>query len=94
MRLRPPRSRGSRIYLALLVGVVVGLVRVVSGSWRQGLMLVGATFLGSSVARVFVPAEHVGMLRVRSKAFDIFWTTTLGVSLIVLALVVPPGPSG
>jgi predicted neutral ceramidase superfamily lipid hydrolase len=93
VKLRWPRSQGSRIYLALLVGVGVGLLMVVSGPWRQGLMVVGVTFVIGAMARVVVPAEHVGMLRVRSKAFDVFWTTTLGVSLFVLALVVPPGPS-
>ena len=93
MKFRLPRSRGSQIYLLLLFGVFVGLVMVVSGPWRAGLMLVGATFVVAALARVVVPAEHVGMLRVRGKAFDIFWTATLGVSLCVLALVVPPGPS-
>ena len=93
MKVPTPRSRGSQIYLALLAGVVVGLALVVSGPWRQGLMIVGATFIAASLARAVVPAEHVGMLRVRGKTFDIFWTTTLGVSLVVLALVVPPGPS-
>jgi hypothetical protein len=87
-----PRSRGSQFYLLLLVGVGVGLLLVVAGPWRTGLMVVGATFVIGAAARAVVPAEHVGMLRVRGKAFDIFWTTTLGVSLFVLALVVPPGP--
>jgi DUF3017 family protein len=94
VRRRFPRSRGSQIYLLLLVGVVGGLAMVVSGPWRLGLMVVGVTFVLGALARVVVPADHVGMLRVRSKAFDIFWTATLGVSLFVLALVVPPGPSG
>jgi predicted neutral ceramidase superfamily lipid hydrolase len=93
VRLRLPRSRGSQIYLLLLIGVFVGLLMVVSGPWREGLMVVGGTFIVAALARLVVSAEHVGMLRVRSKAFDIFWTTTLGVSLCVLALVVPPGPS-
>ena len=94
MKFRLPRSRGSQIYLMLLVGVFVGLVMVVSGPWRAGLVLVGGTFVVAALARVVVPAEHVGMLRVRSKAFDIFWTATLGISLCVLAIVVPPGPAG
>ncbi len=93
MKFRLPRSRGSQIYLLLLFGVFAGLVMVISGPWRAGLMLVGITFVVAALARVVVPAEHVGMLRVRGKAFDIFWTATLGVSLCVLALVVPPGPS-
>jgi predicted neutral ceramidase superfamily lipid hydrolase len=94
VKFRLPRSRGSQIYLLLLIGVFVGLLMVVSGPWREGLMVVGITFIVAALARLVVSAEHVGMLRVRSKAFDIFWTTTLGVSLCVLALVVPPGPSG
>lgn len=87
-----PRSRGSQIYLALLVGVAVGLVLVAVGVWRAGLMVVGVTFVAAAVARVVVPQDHVGMLRVRGRTFDIVWTTVLGVSLAVLALVVPPGP--
>ncbi len=89
---RVPRSRGSQFYLLLLVGVAVGLLLVVSGPWRAGLMVVGATFLVGAVARMVVPAAHVGMLRVRGKTFDIFWTSTLGISLILLAFLVPPGP--
>ena len=93
MKFRLPRSRGSQIYLLLQAGVFVGLVLVVTGPWRRGLLVVGATFVVAALARVVVPVEHVGMLRVRNKTFDIFWTTTLGISLVVLAIVVPPGPS-
>jgi hypothetical protein len=88
-----PRSRGSQIYLLLLVGVLVGLALVVAGPWRAGLLVVGGTFVVGALARLVVPADHVGMLRVRGKAFDIFWTGTLGVSLVLLAVLVPPGPS-
>jgi hypothetical protein len=31
------------------------------------------------------------MLNVRGRSFDVFWTTTLGVSLLILAAVVPGG---
>lgn len=85
-----PRSRGSQIYLCLLLGVAAGLVLVLVGPWRAGLMVVGVTFLLGALARVVVPPDHVGMLRVRGRTFDICWMTMLGVSLSVLALVVPP----
>jgi hypothetical protein len=87
-----PRSRGSQIYLLLLVGVAVGLGLVAFGPWRAGLMVVGVTFLVAAIARVLVPPDHVGMLRVRGRTFDIVWTTLLGTSLSLLALLVPPGP--
>lgn len=92
MRSLVPRSTGSRIYLLLLLGVLVGLALVGVGAWRVGLMVVGVTVGLGGVARAVVPQDHVGMLRVRGRTFDIVWMTMLGVSLAVLALLVPPGP--
>ena len=87
-----PRSRGSQIYLLLLLGVAVGLGLVVAGPWRAGIMLIGVSFVAGALARAVVPPSHTGMLRVRGKTFDITWMTVLGVSLALLALVVPPQP--
>ena len=87
-----PRSRGSQIYLLQLLGVFIGIVLVVAGHWRVGIVIVGATFLVGAAARSVVPLSHTGMLRVRGKAFDMFWMTTLGVALVVLAIVIPPQP--
>src|SRR5690606_26921940 len=44
-RVKLPRSNGSRIYLLHLLAVAVGLVLVVSGPWRAGIMVIGASFL-------------------------------------------------
>ncbi|AXT84088.1 hypothetical protein C6I20_02005 [Aeromicrobium sp. A1-2] len=88
-----PRSRGSQLYLLHLLAVLVGLVLVVAGPWRVGIILIGVAFVVGAVARSFVPISHTGMLRVRGKAFDVFWMTTLGVALVVLAIVIP-GQSG
>lgn len=87
-----PRSRGSQLYLLQLVGVAVGLAILTFGPWRIGLTVVGAAFLGGAAVRAVVPHDHTGMLRVRGKAFDIGWTALLGVSLIVLAAVIPDQP--
>ena len=87
-----PRSRGSQLYLVQLLVVAAGLVLVMFGVWRTGLDVIGAAFVGGAIARAIVPVEHEGMLNVRSKPFDIFWMTTLGVALITLAIVVPSQP--
>jgi hypothetical protein len=84
-----PRSRGSQLYLLQLLTVLIGLGMVVFGSWRGGVVVIGVAFVVGALARSVVPIDHTGMLRVRGKAFDMFWMTTLGVSLIVLALVIP-----
>ena len=88
-----PRSRGSQIYLLHLIAVAVGLVLVLSGPWRLGVNVIGGSFVAAALARAIVPTEHEGMLQVRGRAFDIFWMSTLGVSLVVLAFVVPPQPT-
>jgi len=87
-----PRSRGSQLYLLQLLTVLIGLALVVFGSWRGGVVVIGVAFVVGALARSVVPIDHTGMLRVRGKAFDMFWMTTLGVSLIVLALVIPSQP--
>ena len=87
-----PRSRGSQLYLLHLLAVLAGLVLVVAGPWRAGVIVIGTAFVIGALARVVVPINHTGMLRVRGKAFDVFWMTTLGVALIALAVVIPGQP--
>ena len=87
-----PRSRGSQFYLLQLAGVAIGLLITAFGPWRAGITVVGVTFVVGAVARIVVPDDHTGMLRVRGKVFDIGWTLLLGVSLIVLAAVIPDQP--
>lgn len=87
-----PRSRGSQFYLVQLVVVAAGLVLLGLGSWRSGVAVVGGSFVVGAVARLVVPVEHTGMLRVRSKIFDMTWMTLVGVSLVLLALVIPDQP--
>ena len=87
--MKGPRSRGSQLYLLQMVAVAVGLVLVLAGPWRQGIVVIGASFVVGALSRSVVPVDHTGMLRVRGKAFDVFWMTTLGVSLIVLGLLIP-----
>jgi hypothetical protein len=86
---KAPRSRGSQFYLLQLLAVLVGLVLVAAGQWRVGVTAIGVAFVAGALARSVVPLRHTGMLRVRGKAFDMFWMTTLGVSLVVLAWVIP-----
>jgi hypothetical protein len=87
-----PRSRGSQLYIAQLGVVLLGLVLVAAGAWRAGVVAIGAAFVVGALARFVVPPDHTGMLRVRGKAFDIVWMTTLGVALVALAVVIPSQP--
>lgn len=88
-----PRSRGSQAYLTVLLAVAVGLGITMFGAWRLGMTVVGGAFVAAAVARVVTPPAHTGMLQVRGKAFDVAWTMLLGVSLVVLAAVIPLQPA-
>lgn len=79
--------RLDRVLLAL-----VGLVLVAVGLWRAGIIAMGLAFVAGAIARAVVPIAHTGMLRVRGKFFDVCWMATLGVSLIILAWVIPGQP--
>lgn len=88
-----PFSRGSRLYLLVLAGVAIGLVVVLVGPWRMGLGTIGGSFIAGSGLRLAVSHDQSGLLRVRGRAFDAVWMTFLGISLIVLAVIVPPPPT-
>lgn len=90
--MKGPRSRGSQLYLLQLLCVIVGLGMVVAGPWRAGVAVVGAAFIVGAIARAVVPVSHIGMLRVRGKAFDMVWMALLGVALVVLVIVIPDQP--
>ncbi|WP_293786411.1 DUF3017 domain-containing protein [uncultured Aeromicrobium sp.] len=90
--MRFPRSRGSRIYLAQLLTVAVGLLLIAVDAWRLGVGVIGASFIVAACLRALVTPEEHGMLRVRGKVFDVGWMLLLGVALVALAIVVPPQP--
>ncbi|HEU4912229.1 MAG TPA: DUF3017 domain-containing protein [Actinomycetes bacterium] len=76
--------------LTVLGGGLVGLGLVATDHFRSGCLLLGTSVLFASLARLVLPARRVGLLVVRSRAFDVVALTTMGVALVVLAIIVPP----
>lgn len=79
--------------LLVLGGGTAGLLVVAFGAFRPGCSLLGAAVLFAAVARAVLPARRVGLLVVRSRAFDVVVLAGMGAALVVLAAVVP-GPPG
>ncbi len=69
---------------------VVGLGAVALGHFRSGCFLLGVAVLLAAVARLVLPVRRVGLLVVRSRAFDVLVLSTMGVALAVFAIIVPP----
>jgi len=87
--LRRPQTLGGTIYLLVLAASLVGLGIVAAGAWRTGVGWIGAGLLVAALARLVLPEEAAGMLRVRRKWSDVLMLTVAGVALLVLSVLVP-----
>ncbi len=76
--------------LLVLGGGSLGLLAVALGRFRAGCIMLGAAVLFAALARAILPARRVGLLVVRHRAFDVAVLLALGLSVVVLAIVVPP----
>ena len=79
--------------MIVVIGVVCGLVMAVLGetTWRLGALVIGASLGVGAVERIALPSGDAGLLQVRSKVFDVVVLTVMAGTIIVLAIVVPPG---
>jgi hypothetical protein len=76
------------LLLVLLLGAA-GLVVVAAGHFRPGCQLLGASVLCAAVARTVLPPRRVGLLVVRSRPFDVAVMLALGLTIEILAAVIP-----
>jgi hypothetical protein len=67
------------------LGVVVGLDR-----FRRGTLLIAASVILGAWLRALLPVTRCGLLTVRGRAFDVATMLVLGISLVIVALAVPP----
>ena len=90
----PPPIRGGWVGrqwpLLLVIGCgASGFLAVALDHFRTGCLLIASSVLFAALARAVLPPRRVGLLVVRSRAFDLVVLLVMGVSLLVLALVVP-----
>lgn len=86
-----PAPSGTLVYLSLLVALLIGVLLIAVGVWRAGVGLCGTSFVVAGVGRALLGEDTAGLLRVRRRWFDAAWMSFLGVSLVVLAVIVPQG---
>ena len=79
--------------LVVVAGVALGLVVGLLGesTWRLGSLLIGVSLLVGAVERLVLPDRAAGLLRVRTKPFDVAVLALAGAAVVALALVVPSG---
>ncbi|WP_333619725.1 DUF3017 domain-containing protein [Dietzia sp.] len=70
----------------LLAGIVVSLLLMVFDRWRRGAFALGAVAFIGAVLRACLPSTRVGLLVVRSRAFDVVFYVATAVLVIWLSL--------
>jgi hypothetical protein len=87
-RSRRPRTPGGAIFLVVLVLTAVGLAVVMSVSWRIGLIMMGSAMIFGGLARLVIPENHAGVLRVRRKFADAAFMAGVGAMILILAITI------
>jgi O-antigen ligase len=90
---RRPQTVGGGVYLVVVATALTGLAITVLGAWRTGVVWMGISLLVGGFVRLMLPERQAGMLRVRRKSSDVVMLLLAGITLIVLAVVVPDQPS-
>jgi len=91
--LRRPQTVGGVIYLCVLAAVAAGVALAVVGTWRLGIIVIGAALGVAAAARAVLGDGAAGMLRVRqSRWVDIALLVVTAVTMVVLALTIPDQP--
>lgn len=72
-------------FFAVMLVVLVAAVLVLFDRWRRGSVAFGGALLLGAVLRAVIPTDRIGLLQVRSRAFDIGAMASMGVLVIWLA---------
>lgn len=76
--------------LLVVIGICgLGLVLVFFGHWRIGTSLFGFGLVFGALERIVLPRRVAGMLNVRSRLFDVIALAGMGLSILILAFLVP-----
>jgi hypothetical protein len=74
--------------LILVIGVIgIGLVVIAMHHFRWGSLAIASATLGAAFLRLVLPARRAGWLAVRGRLLDAATTGSIGVALMVLALI-------
>jgi hypothetical protein len=87
-----PQTFGGVVYLLVVAITGCGLALLALDSWRRGVGVVGLGLVVGAVLRLVLSEGNAGMLRVRSRLFDVVSLAGVGIALIVLAANIPDQP--
>lgn len=87
--LRKPSTIGGIFFLGVLATALTGIGITATGAFRTGTTWLAASLIAAATARVVLPDDKAGMLRVRRKALDAVILIAAGVAIVFLASSIP-----
>jgi hypothetical protein len=87
--LKIPSTTGGVIYLCVLAAALAGVGAAASGAWRLGVAVMGLSLGVAFVARLALPDDRAGMLRIRRRIVDLATMALCGIGLVLLSIVIP-----
>lgn len=73
------------MWVALVAGVVASGVFSATEHWRRATFTLGASMLWLGLMRATCDSRVIGLVAVRSRRFDIAFTTLIGAAMMWLA---------
>mgnify|MGYP001941612177 FL=1 len=74
------------IYGALFFGMSSFVVFLGLERWRRATFMLGSTMVLLGVARQYLPDSILGVFSVRSRAFDLWFCSIIGMGIVFLAV--------
>lgn len=80
-----PRWVQQVLVAVFVVGFVLSGVFAATEHWRRATFTLGAAMMWLSVVRLACDSETIGLVAVRSRRFDVCFTTALGAAMMWLS---------
>lgn len=92
---RSPRfARLNLPLVAVTLVITAAVILILADRWRRGAFVFGGAMLLAGVLRWILEPDEVGVLAVRSKAFDVGAMLTVGGAIMALAVSIDPLGTG
>ncbi|WIM68190.1 DUF3017 domain-containing protein [Corynebacterium breve] len=72
--------------VALFVGLIVATAYALTEHWRRATFVLGASMLWVAVLRITCDSKVIGLIAVRSRRFDVLFSSLLGAAMIWMSV--------
>ncbi|WP_072807181.1 DUF3017 domain-containing protein [Rhodococcoides yunnanense] len=84
------RIRRNLPLILVLIVIFAALVLVLADRWRRGAFVLGIATILAAGFRMCLPENRIGLLQVRSRAFDVSALALVGGAIVFLSASIDP----